>query len=118
MKRIATLLVFVLVSMIPALAQQDNGAQDKSARKEMTGTLCNAANVVETAGKATCDPTKGGGSDEMVFIDDEGRATTIANPDKMKGMSGQKVKINCEMKQVNGENKMWIYDLEHIPSGM
>ena len=72
MKRIATLLVFVLVSMIPALAQQDNSAQDKGARKEMTGTLCNAANVVETAGKATCDETEGGGSDEMVFIDEDG----------------------------------------------
>ncbi|HKD81528.1 MAG TPA: hypothetical protein VKH81_17680 [Candidatus Angelobacter sp.] len=118
MKRIAMLLVFVLVSMIPVLAQQDNGAQDKSARKEMTGTLCNAANVVETAGHATCDESKGGGSDEMVFIDDQGKATTIANPGKMKGMSGQKVKVNCEMKLVNGQNQMWIYDLQHIPSGM
>jgi len=118
MKRIATLLVFVLVSMIPALAQQDNSAQDKGARKEMTGTLCNAANVVETAGKATCDETEGGGSDEMVFIDEDGKATTIANPGKMKGMSGQKVKVNCEMKLVDGQNKMWIYDLQHIPAGM
>jgi hypothetical protein len=53
-----------------------------------------------------------------VFIDDEGKATTIANPGKMKGMSGQKVKVNCEMKLIDGQNKMWIYDLEHIPSGI
>jgi hypothetical protein len=118
MKRIATMLVFVLVSAIPLLAQQDNSGQDKSTKKEMTGTLCNAANVVETAGHATCDPSKGGGSDDMVFIDDEGKATTIANPGKMKGMSGQKVKVNCEMKLVDGQNKMWIYDVQHIPSGL
>lgn len=118
MRKIAILMVFLLGSMIPLVAQQDNGAQDKSAKKEMTGTLCNAANVVETAGKATCDPTKGGGSDDMVFIDEDGKATTIANPGKMKGMSGQKVKVNCEMKLVDGQNKMWIYDLQHIPAGM
>lgn len=116
MKRVATLLVFVLGSMI--VLHAEDASQDKGTKKEMTGTLCNAANVVETAGKATCDPSKGGGSEDMVFIDDQGRATTIANPEKMKGMSGQKVKVNCEMKLVNGENKMWIYDLEHIPSGM
>ena len=116
MRRMAMLLVFVLGSMI-ALHAQD-ASQDKGMKKEMTGTLCNAANVVENAGKATCDASKGGGSEEMVFIDDQGRATTIANPEKMKGMSGQKVKVNCEMKLVNGQNKMWVYDLEHIPSGM
>src|SRR5262249_47026542 len=76
MRRIAMLLALALGFMIPLYAQQDNsGAQDKSARKEMTGTLCNAANVVEKEGKATCDPTKQGGSDDMVFIDDEGKAT-------------------------------------------
>ncbi len=116
MKRTAGLLVLVLGSMI-ALHAQDQ-SQDKSMKKEMTGTLCNAANVVENAGKATCDPSKGGGSDDMVFIDDQGKATTIANPEKMKGMSGQKVKVNCEMKLIEGQNKMWIYNLEHIPTGM
>ena len=116
MKRIAGLLVLVLGSMI-ALQAQDQG-QTKSQGKEMTGTLCNAANVVEKAGVATCDPTKGGGSEDMVFIDDQGRATTIANPDKVKGMSGQKVKINGEMRKIKDQERMWINNLEHIPSGM
>ena len=116
MKRTAGLLVMFLLCSMIALHAQDQ-SQDKSMRKEMTGTLCNAANVVETAGKATCDPSKSGGSDDMVFIDDQGKATTIANPEKMKGMSGQKVKVNCEMKKINDQDKMWIYNLEHIPSG-
>ena len=118
MKRIAGLLVLVLGSTI-ALHAQDQ-SQDKSQGnqgKEMTGTLCNAANVVEKAGVATCDPTKGGGSEDMVFIDDQGKATTIANPEKMKGMSGQKVKVNGEMKKIKDQDRMWIYNLEHIPSG-
>jgi hypothetical protein len=54
----------------------------------------------------------------MVFIDDQGRATTIANPEKMKGMSGQKVKVNGEMKKIKDQDRMWIYNLQHIPSGM
>jgi len=112
MKRMAMLLEFVLGSMIAL------HAQDKSTKKEMTGMLCNAANVVQTDGKATCDQSKGGGSNEMVFIDDQGKATPIANPEKMKGMSGQMVKVTCEMKMVNGQSQMWIYNLEHIPSGM
>jgi len=119
MKKTAGLLAaFLLCSMIALHAQDQSQDKDKGKGTEMTGTLCNAANLVETAGKATCDSTKGGGSDEMVFIDDQGKATTIANPGKMKGMSGQKVKVNCEMKLIDGQNKMWIYNLEHIPSGI
>src|SRR5215467_11530634 len=98
MKRIAGLLVLVLGSAISLYAQDQS--QDKSQRKEMTGILCNAASVVEKAGIATCDPTKTGGSEDMVFIDDQGKATTIANPEKMKGMSGQKVKVSCETKKI------------------
>jgi len=83
----------------------------------MMATACNAGNVVMTDGKATCDQSKGGKSDDMVVIDDQGKATKVANPDKLKGMSGQKVKINCEMKTINGENQMWIYDVEHLSPG-
>ena len=118
MKKAAGLLAaFLLCSMIALHAQDQSQDKDKGKGTEMTGTLCNAANVVETAGKATCDPSKGGGSEDMVFIDEQGRATTIANPEKMKGMSGQKVKVNGEMKKIKDQDRMWIYNLEHIPSG-
>jgi hypothetical protein len=120
MKRTAGwLAVFLLCSMI-ALQAQDKSqdkSEDKSQGTEMTGTLCNAANVVENEGKATCDPSKGGGSEDMVFIDDQGRATTIANPEKMKGMSGQKVKVKGEMKKIKDQDRMWIYNLEHLSPG-
>lgn len=106
-------MVFLFCSMI-ALHGQDK-SQNKGT--EITGTLCNAANVVETAGVATCDPSKGGGSDDMVFIDEQGKATTIANPEKMKGMSGQKVRVNGEMRKIKDQDRMWINNLEHIPSG-
>ena len=104
MKRTAGLLAgFLLCSMIALHGQdksQDQNSQNQNKGTEMTGTLCNAANVVETAGKATCDPSKGGGSDDMVFIDDQGKATTIANPETVKGMSGQKVKVSAETKKI------------------
>jgi len=123
MKRTAGLLVVFLFCSMIALHGQDktqdqSQSQDQSKGTEMTGTLCNAANVVETAGKATCDPSKGGGSDDMVFIDDQGKATTIANTEKVKGMSGQKVKVNAETKKIKDQDRMWIYNLQHIPSGV
>jgi len=116
MKRTAGLLVVLLLCSMIALNAQDK-SQDKSQGTEMTGTLCNAANVVLNEGKATCDQSKGGGSEDMVFIDQQGKATTIANPEKMKGMSGQKVKVNGEMKKIQNQDRMWIYNLEHLSPG-
>ena len=77
----------------------------------------NAGNVVTTDGKSVCDPSKGGKSDDMVFIDDQGKATKIANPEQMKGMSGQKVKIKGEMRKIEGEDRVWVNNLEHISPG-
>jgi hypothetical protein len=116
MKRTAGLLVVFLLCSMVALHAQDQ-SQDKDKGTEMTGMLCNAANVVLTGGKATCDESKGGGSNDMVFIDAQGKATTIANPEKMKGMSGQKVKVKGEMKKINGEDRVWIHDLAHLSPG-
>ena len=116
MKKIAGLVVLVLASMLLVQAQ-DQGGQDKSKGMEATGTLCNAANVVLKEGKATCDDSKGGGSPDMVFIDDQGKATTIANPEKVHGMSGQKVKVKGEMKKVQGEDRMWLDDVAHLSPG-
>jgi hypothetical protein len=116
MKKIAGLVVLALASMLLVQAQ-DQGGQDKSKGMEITGTLCNAANVVLKEGKATCDDSKGGGSPDMVFIDDQGKATTIANPEKVHGMSGQKVKVKGEMKQIQGEDRMWLNDVAHLSPG-
>lgn len=107
MKRIAGILVFALSSMVLL------HAQDKSKGTEMTGMVCNAGNIVTTDGKAVCDETKGGKSADMVFIDDQGKATKIANPEKLKGMSGKKVKVKAEMQ---GETMM-VYDVEHLGPG-
>jgi|ERR1051326_8128805 hypothetical protein len=115
MKRMTgTSVLVVALSLVAVLQAQD---QPKGKGMEMTGTACNAGNVVTTEGKAKCDETKGGKSSDMVVIDDQGRATKVANPEKLKGMSGQKVKINCEMKTIKGENQMWIYDVEHLSPG-
>jgi hypothetical protein len=110
MRKIAGLLVFVLSCMVLLQAQE---AQDKSKGTEMTGIVCNADNVVTNDGKAVCDESKGGKSADMVLIDDQGKATKIANPEKLKGMSGQKVKVKCETKG----DAMWVYDVQHLSPG-
>jgi hypothetical protein len=116
MKRIAGTLVFVFALSFMALLQAQD--QEKGKGMEMTGTACNAGNVVTTEGKAKCDETKGGKSNDMVVIDDQGNATKVANPEKLKGMSGQKVKINGEMRKIQDEDRMWIYDVEHLSPGI
>jgi hypothetical protein len=116
MKKIVGLVVLAFACMLLVQAQ-DQGGQDKDKGTEMTGTLCNAGNVVLKEGKAMCDDSKGGGSPDMVFIDDQGKATTIANPEKVHGMSGQKVKVKCEMKKIQGEDRMWLNDVAHLSPG-
>jgi len=115
MKRITgTLVVVVALSLVALLQAQD---QPKAKGMEMTGTACNAGNVVTTEGKAKCDETKRGKSSDMVVIDDQGRATKVANPERLKGMSGQKVKINGEMRTIQNEEQMWINDVAHLSPG-
>jgi len=119
MKKIATLLVFVLGSLVLLCGQQSSQGSDKSQMKEMVGTICNADNVTQAGAQATCDESKGGKSADWVFISDEGKATKIANPDALKGMHG-KMKVKCSMKKdaTSAEEQMYLYDVTHIPAGM
>lgn len=119
MKRIATLLIFVLGSLVLVCGQQSSQGSDSSQMKEMVGTICNADNVSQAGAQATCDESKGGKSAEWVFISDEGKATKIANPDALKGMHG-KMKVKCQMKKAagDGQEQMYVYDVTHLTSGM
>ena len=115
MKRTAGSLVFIVALSLVVLLQAQPQNQGKG--MEMTGTACNAGNVVTAEGKATCDQSKGGKSDDMVVIDDQGKAMKVGNPEKLKGMSGQKVKIKGEMRMIKDEEQMWVYDVEHLSPG-
>jgi|SRR6185312_12917201 len=119
MKKIATLLVFALGSLVLLWGQQSGERSDSGQMREMVGTVCNADNVAQAGGQSTCDESKGGKSPEWVFISDEGKATKIANPDALKGMHG-KMKVKCKMKKGsdNAEEQMYLYDVTHIPAGM
>jgi hypothetical protein len=99
MKLIASLLTLVLGSAMLY-------AQEKSQGVEMTGTICDSKCVTQTGGQSACDlkcPQKGG---DAVFIDDNGKVTKIANPQKVKGYKGKHVKAKCKMME---DNTMWIY---------
>ena len=119
MKKIATLFVFVLVSLGLLCGQQSSQVPDNSQAKEMVGTICNADNVTQAGGHSTCDESKGGKSTDWVFISDEGTVTKISNPEALKGKHG-KMKVRAKMKKMPGENQnqMYIYDVFHIPAGM
>lgn len=119
MKKIATLLVFVLGSLVLLCGQQSSQGPDNSQAKEMVGTICNADNLTQAGGQSTCDESKGGKSADWVFISDEGKVTKIANPEALKGMHG-KMKVKAEMKKMPGQDQsqMYIYDVFHIPAGI
>jgi hypothetical protein len=96
MKRSAALLTIVLASLL-FLYAQDNQAT------EMTGWICNSACVTQSGGHAACDATCKDKSGDAVFVGDSGKVTKIANPDKVKGNMGQKVKVNCTVNKEKEE---------------
>jgi hypothetical protein len=81
MKRIALLLVIILGSATLYAQEQPKGM-------EMTGTICDSKCVTQSAGQSACDLkcTQTGG--DAVFVEDNGKVTKIANPDKVKGSMG------------------------------
>src|ERR1044071_1254482 len=83
-------------------------AQDKSKSTEMTGTICDQKCVKQDAGKAACDASCTEKSGDAVFVDDQGKATKIANPKMAKGKMGKKVKVHGEMMK---DDTMKIYDV-------
>jgi hypothetical protein len=106
MKRVALLLAVVLGS---AMAY----AQDKG--MNMTGTICDSKCVTQNAGQSACDLncTQTGG--DAIFIEDNGKATKIANPEKVKGYMAKRVKVRCDMAESG--NMMNIYEIYSLGPG-
>jgi hypothetical protein len=82
-------------------------AQQKPEGNEMAGTICDSKCVTQSAGQSACDAkcTQKGG--DAVFIEDNGKVTKIANPEKVKGHMGKHVKARCKM--MKDQDTMWIY---------
>ena len=103
MKRMAALFALALGTAILM------SAQDTSKATEMTGMICDQKCIKQEAGKSACDAACSEKSGEAVFVDDEGKATKIANPKMAKGKMGKKVKIHGEM--MKDKDTMKIYDV-------
>ena len=84
-------------------------AQDKNKGTEMTGWICNSKCVTQKADQAACDQSCTDKSGEAVFIDDQGKITKIANPAKVEGDMGKKVKVKGKM--MKKKDAMEIYDV-------
>lgn len=102
MKRIASLLTVVLSAALLF-------AQETSQGVEMTGTVCDSSCVTQSGTQSACNLKCSQKSDEPVFIDDSGKLTKIANPEKVKGYKGKHIKAKCKM--MDDENSMWIYSI-------
>jgi hypothetical protein len=108
MRRMAAVLAMVLGCTFLAVAQ-DKGDMTAGKGTEMTGILCNAKCVKQDSGKASCDSNCTANGDDVVFIDDQGKATKVANPKMTKGKMGKKVKVRGEM--MKDKDEMEIYDV-------
>ncbi len=108
MKRTVALLTLVLILGSTAFLY----AQDQSGAAELNGWICNSRCVKWLNGRATCDVDCHtgilSGRPTIVFVDDQGKTTRIANPKLVKPFIGKKVKVKCDFKN----DKMRIYDVQ------
>ena len=83
--------------------------QEKQQAMDMTGTVCNSKCVNRSSDRAVCDSgcTEKGG--DAVFVEENGKVTKIANPDKVKGFMGKHVKAKCRMMQ--DKDEIWFESL-------
>lgn len=102
MKRISLLLTLFLASTMLY-------AQEKPRMMDMSGTICDSKCVTQTGSQAACDLNCTQKDGDAVFIDDNGKLTKIANPDKVKGYKGKHVKAKCKMNENN--DQMWILSI-------
>ena len=105
MKRIAVILFLVLGSAILLPAQEKNNGD------ELTGTICDQKCVKQDAGKSACDLSCTERSGEAFFINDQGKATKIANPQVCKGKMNQKARVRAEMKKDQDSDYMFLHDV-------
>jgi len=114
LKKFAAMIVLVLGTGALMHGQE---MKDKGMMKgtEMTGVICSSKCVNTTTTPASCKAgcTEKGG--DTVFIDDQGKVTKIANPKKVKGSMGKKVKMHAEM--MKDKDEMEVYDVTHLGPG-
>jgi hypothetical protein len=115
MKRIAGLLAIVLGSWMLIHAQSQSASQSQEKGQEMTGWICNSKCVSHSAAKAACDETCTDKSGDVVFVDETGKVTKIANPDMVMDKMGKKVKVKGEM--MKDQDMMKVYDVLSLTTG-
>jgi len=102
MKRIALLLTLFLGSMMFY-------GQEKPQARDMSGTICDSKCVTQTHNQAACNLKCTEKDGDAVFVDDNGKVTKIANPEKVKGYKGKHVKAKCKMNE--NQDLMWILSI-------
>ena len=105
MKRMGWLSIAGLAVLFSAMSMY---AEDASKATPMSGMLCNAKCVKQSASQATCDSNCAQKEGEIVLIDDSGKVLKIANQDKVLPHVGKKVKMMC--KPVPGKNDTMYVD--------
>jgi hypothetical protein len=91
MRKIVWLLIATFCSATVLVAQDGNNASKSD--KEMIGWVCNAKCVDQSSSKPTCKQDCSEATGEIVFIQDNGQITKIANQQMAQPMSGKKCKV-------------------------
>lgn len=107
--QIVWLLLAVLVSAISLYAE------DTGKATAMTGWLCNAKCVTQSAGQAACDQNCADKSGDIVLVDDHGKVFNIENQDKVMPLAGKKVDMKC--RSVKGKKDTMYVDTVSLYGG-
>lgn len=102
MRRIAPTLVLLLTSLILS-------GQQMQQSMDMTGTICDSKCVSQSGDRPVCDTKCNEKGGDAVFVDDNGKVTKIANPEKVKGYMGKHVK--AKGKRMKDQDEMWLDSL-------
>src|SRR5512146_2418033 len=97
MRRTALLLIVTLSSAMVMVAAQDQDNAGNNSSKEMIGWICNAKCVDRSSGTPTCNQNCAEAVGEVVFIQDNGKVTKIANQQMAEPMAGKKCKVKGKM---------------------
>jgi hypothetical protein len=103
--------IFVFPMLLLAQNQQENPSQDSP--KQMMGTICSSACVVQQGGLPTCDTTCTDKSGSAVFVSDSGKVAKVNEQDQKmcKSHMGKHVKIMAVPTEKEREESLRVMQL-------
>jgi hypothetical protein len=110
MKHPGRLFLGVVCLATSLFAQDANSTQ----KKQVTGTICNSACVVQQNNLATCDRNCTDKTGATVLVDDQGKVMKISNPQMAASHMYKRVKCTAVPSEKEREESLEITELQDL----